>query len=110
MLSESAIFRNLCANETFRLALINRIFEYGAEWDDDKIDQLLGNYERTLAEPLDVNMKRYFNSSNDLFYEEDEYIRTFFAERYDYMIIMCQNAFPNDDVEGIAEYYLASAQ
>lgn len=41
------------------------------------------------------------------FYEEEEYIRTFFDERYDYMVQMCQQAFPDDDdVENIADYYL----
>ena len=104
-LEHSMLLQNLCTNDSFRKAFIERIFEFGGAQSEDIIDPMIEDYKELLSEPMNLDLHRYYNGSNDLFFDELRYIEDYFDERYDRITKLCDRAFPNDNVVYYAQKY-----
>lgn len=82
------MFKNLMTNDTFRSQLIDRMEELAdTVLDDDVMDDILSEYQEFIEEPMRKNDKRFFgDDSLSVFYEEMDALKSFFAEREEYLI------------------------
>lgn len=82
------MFKNLMTNDAFRTRLLDRIEELtDTVFGYDVMEGILTEYQAFIAEPMRENDKRFFgDDSLSVFYAEMDELKSFFAERKEYLI------------------------
>lgn len=87
------MFKNMMTNDTFRTQLILRIEELAdTVFSYEEINESLMEYQNFMEEPMMKNDERFFGDDSLYdFYRGIEELKTFFAERKDYLIPILDN-------------------
>lgn len=93
VMDHDEMFKNMMTNETFRTQLMLRIEELAdGVLDAGNMNEILAEYQDFMAEPMRKHDKRFFgDDSLSSFYEEIGKLKTFFAERKEYLIPILDN-------------------
>ena len=89
---ECELFANLSKNPQFRSAFSNRLREMrDVVFDVQLVNEKLDEYKALMSDPMEKYFQRFFGMSNDEFHERRREIRTFAAERQNYIDTMLEN-------------------
>ena len=89
---ECELFANLSKNPQFRSAFSNRLREMrDVVFDVQLVNEKLDEYKVLMSDPMEKYFQRFFGMSNDEFHERRREIRTYAAERQNYIDTMLEN-------------------
>ena len=88
-------------NKQFREDIARRIIDFGLNrFSKERVNQKIDSYLEELNDCYAIHKKR-FGISDAEFQKELDHIRYFFEHRYDYVITMLKNHFPELDIDAM---------
>ena len=94
------LFDNLCKNQEFVEKLVDKIIEIGlVDFSYETVMSKIDNYVNELQEPMLVHNKRFWGTDNEVYYENIDSIRFFYQYRFDNIVSILKENFPNIDID-----------